>query len=120
MTSAGLAVLEVAVDIFGDIWCNQGLVAMGRPHEQQLPVPAQMSVHEQFALTACQAVEALRSGRLSAEAYAATLIARAESLASLNSLIALNKAGALAAARKIDALRAAAAHFRRWPACRSS
>jgi mandelamide amidase len=65
------------------------------------PVPAS----EQLALTASQAVEAIRTGRLSAEAYMTTLIARAEQFADLNSLIALNRIGALAAARKVDSLR---------------
>ena len=68
--------------------------------------PGPMSSPEQLALTATQAVEAIRSGRLSAEVYTTTLIARAEQLSDLNSLILLNKTGALAAARKIDAMRA--------------
>ena len=68
--------------------------------------PAPLSASEQLALTASQAVEAIRTGRLSAEAYMTTLIARAEQLSDLNSLITLNKIGALAAARKVDSLRA--------------
>jgi mandelamide amidase len=58
-------------------------------------------------MSAAQAVAAIRDGRVSAEAYVQTLIARAEQLKDLNSLITLNKAGALAAARKIDAARSA-------------
>ena len=57
---------------------------------------------EQSALTASQAVEAIRTGRLSAEAYMMTLISRAEQLSDLNSLITLNKIGAMAAARKVE------------------
>jgi mandelamide amidase len=68
-----------------------------------------MSIDEQLALTASQAVAAIRDGRLTAEDYLTTLIARAEQLADLNSLITLNKAGALAGARRIDALRASGA-----------
>ena len=40
-----------------------------------------------------------------------TLIARAEQLSDLNSLIMLNRAGALAAARKVDASRASGAQL---------
>ena len=68
-----------------------------------------MSTSDQLSLTATEAVDAIRSGRLSAEEYMATLIARAERLSELNSLITLNKAGALAAARKVDAARASGA-----------
>src|SRR5688572_18297449 len=58
-------------------------------------------------MSAAQAGAAIRDGRVSAEAHVQTLIARAEQLRDLNSLITLNKAGALAAARKIDAARSA-------------
>ncbi len=63
------------------------------------------STAEQLAMTSTQALAAMRSGSLSAEAYATTLIARAEALKGLNTLIVLDKAGALAAARKVDAMR---------------
>jgi len=66
-----------------------------------------MSVADQLALTSSQAVAAIRAGSLSAEAYVTTLIARAEALKDLNALITLNKAGALTAARNIDAMRKA-------------
>ena len=62
------------------------------------------TVDEQLALTATQAVAAIQSGRLQATDYVATLLARAAALSSLNSLTALNMEGALAAARRIDAL----------------
>lgn len=71
--------------------------------------PAPLSSTEQVELTASQAVQAIRDGRLSAETYTATLVARAEALTDLNGLIFLNKAGALTAARRIDALRASGA-----------
>jgi Asp-tRNA(Asn)/Glu-tRNA(Gln) amidotransferase A subunit family amidase len=58
-------------------------------------------------MSAAQAVAAIRDGRISAEAYVEILIARAEALKDLNTLITLNKAGALAAARRIDAARKA-------------
>jgi mandelamide amidase len=60
-------------------------------------------------LTSVQAIAAIRDGSLSAEAYVTTLIARAEALRDLNALIVLDQAGALAAARKIDTLRACGA-----------
>ena len=69
--------------------------------------PAPMTGVEQLALTSVQAVAAIKSGSLSAEAYVTTLIARAEALTGLNALITLNKAGALVAARNIDAMRKA-------------
>jgi mandelamide amidase len=68
-----------------------------------------MSTRQQLDLDASQAVGAIRSGRLSAEAYASTLIARAQQLSMLNSLISLNESGAMAAARRVDALRASGA-----------
>ncbi|ASW01250.1 indoleacetamide hydrolase [Paraburkholderia aromaticivorans] len=66
------------------------------------------TVDEQLALTATQAVAAIQSGRLSAADYVATLLARATALSSLNALTTLDLDGALAAARRIDALPAEA------------
>lgn len=65
------------------------------------------STDEQLAMTASDAVNAIRNGSLTAEAYVTTLLARAEKLADLNSIITLNKDGALAAAKNIDASRRA-------------
>jgi indoleacetamide hydrolase len=62
------------------------------------------TVDRQLELTACEAVEAIRSGQLKAADYAATLIARAGALANLNALTVLDVEGALSAARRIDAL----------------
>jgi Asp-tRNA(Asn)/Glu-tRNA(Gln) amidotransferase A subunit family amidase len=62
------------------------------------------TVDEQLALTACEAVAAIQTGKLRATDYAATLLARAAALASLNALTVLNMEGALAAAQRIDAL----------------
>ncbi|WP_239482770.1 indoleacetamide hydrolase [Paraburkholderia sp. C35] len=66
-----------------------------------------MSKSDQLQLTATQAVTFIRDGRLSAAAYMLTLLDRAEHLAGLNTLISLNRDGALAAAREVDAKRAA-------------
>ena len=65
-----------------------------------------LSKADQLGLTASQAVEAISTGRLSAEAYVTTLVAQAEEFSHLNSLITLNKSGALAAAKAVDAKRA--------------
>ena len=65
------------------------------------------TVDEQAELTATQAVDAIRAGRLTATEYVATLLARAEALSNLNALTALDVEGALAAAHRIDALGAA-------------
>ena len=54
-----------------------------------------------------QAVDAIRSGRIPAQTYMRTLIARAEQMKHLNAFITLNADGALAAAQKIDAMVAA-------------
>ena len=64
----------------------------------------QWTVDEQLALTATQAVTAIQSGRLNATDYVATLLARAAALDSLNAFTALDMEGALAAAKRIDAL----------------
>lgn len=63
-----------------------------------------MNPAEQAELTASQAVDAIKSGRLSAELYVKTLLERARKLADLNSMISLNEGAALAAARNIDSL----------------
>lgn len=68
-----------------------------------------MTSARQLALTSAQAIAAIRDGSLDAETYVTTLIARAEALRDLNALIVLDKAGALAAARKIDTLRGSGA-----------
>ena len=66
-----------------------------------------MSGDQQLALTATQAVAAMKAGTLTATAYVTTLIARARSVAKLNAMISLDEAGALVAAKQIDADRAA-------------
>ncbi len=66
------------------------------------------TVDEQLALSATQAVAAIQSGRLQATDYVATLLARAAALETLNALTVIDLDGALAAARRIDALSAEA------------
>lgn len=56
-------------------------------------------------LTAVEALAAFERGTLSCEAYVQALLARADALRSLNSWITLNAAGALEAARAVDAAR---------------
>lgn len=65
------------------------------------------TVDEQLALSATEAVAAIQSGRLNATDYVATLLARAAALSTLNALTVIDLDGALAAARRIDALSAA-------------
>jgi indoleacetamide hydrolase len=55
-----------------------------------------------LALTATEAVAAIRRGDITAEAYAKTLLARAEAFKRLNAYIVLNRSGLLAAARAVD------------------
>jgi mandelamide amidase len=66
-----------------------------------------LTADEQLALTATQALAAYKAGSLTATAYVTTLIHRAKSLSDLNALITLDEAGALAAAKQVDADRAA-------------
>lgn len=63
-----------------------------------------LTVDEQLALTATEAVAAIHAGRLKAIDYVATLLARAAALEQLNALTALAMEGALDQARRIDAL----------------
>lgn len=63
-----------------------------------------LTVDEQLALTASEAVAAIHAGRMTAHDYTSTLLARAEALANLNALTSLEADQALAAARRIDAL----------------
>lgn len=67
--------------------------------------PPPLTVAEQLSLTAVQAVDAIKSGRLLAETYMTTVIARAKALSDLNAVLALDEAGAMSAARAIDSRR---------------
>lgn len=62
------------------------------------------TIDEHLALTATEAVAAIRTRRLLATDYVATLLARAGALSNLNAFITLNIEGALTAAKRIDAL----------------
>ncbi len=68
---------------------------------------AALTVDEQLALTATQALTAYKAGSLTATAYVTNLIQRAKSLSDLNAMITLDEVGALAAAKQVDADRAA-------------
>ena len=68
---------------------------------------AALSADEQLALTATQALAAYKAGSLTATAYVTNLINRAKSLSDLNGMISIDEAGALAAAKQVDADRAA-------------
>ncbi len=68
---------------------------------------AALTADEQFALTASQALAAYKAGTLTATTYVTNLINRAKSLSDLNAMITIDEAGALAAAKQVDADRAA-------------
>ena len=68
---------------------------------------AALTAQEQLDLTATQVLAAYKAGSLTAKAYVSTLLARAKSLSDLNAMIYLDEAGALAAAKQVDADRAA-------------
>ncbi len=62
---------------------------------------------EQLNLTASEAVAALKAGKMTATEYVTNLINRAKSLSDLNAMISIDESGALAAAKQVDADRAA-------------
>jgi len=68
--------------------------------------PAAMSAADMRELSAVEALAAFDRGTLSSETYVHALLARADTLRSLNSWITLNAVGALEAARAVDAARA--------------
>lgn len=59
---------------------------------------------ELLALTSTEAVAAIQAGRLLATEYLTVLLTQAAAMSNLNSLIELNAKGALAEAKRIDAL----------------
>lgn len=61
----------------------------------------------QLNLSATQVLAAYKAGRLTATAYVTTLIARAKALTDLNAMIHIDEAGAMAAAKQVDADRVA-------------
>jgi Asp-tRNA(Asn)/Glu-tRNA(Gln) amidotransferase A subunit family amidase len=67
--------------------------------------PPLLSTAQQLMLTASEVVLAIRDGRMTAEAYVTTLLARAKQLAGLNAILFLNESAALTAAKVIDAQR---------------
>ena len=68
---------------------------------------APLSESAQLELTATQVLAAYKAGTLTATAYVTHLINRAKSLSELNAMISLDEVGALAAAKQVDADRAA-------------
>src|SRR6476469_1653656 len=62
-----------------------------------------------IAMTSSEAIAAIRSGRMSAERYVTAALDRAERLRDLNALIAIDRPGAIAQARRVDAMRASGA-----------
>lgn len=89
-----------AATVFGGV--GVGLTACGGDSGV-----AALTADEQLALTATQALNAYKAGSLTATAYVTNLIQRANSLTDLNAMITIDKDGALAAAKKVDADRAA-------------
>lgn len=64
---------------------------------------------EMLAMTSAEAIVAIRSGRMSAEAYVGSCLDRAERVRDLNAFIVLDRTGSIAQARRVDALRAGGA-----------
>jgi len=62
---------------------------------------------EMLAMGSAEAIAAIRSGRMSAERHVGAALDRAERIRSLNAFIAVDRAGAIARARRIDAMRTA-------------
>lgn len=72
-----------------------------------LTLPAPLSESAQLELTATQVLAAYKAGTLTATAYVTSLIDRAKTLQDLNAMITLQASAALAAAKRVDAERAA-------------
>ena len=66
-----------------------------------------LSSQEQQDLTATQVLAAYKAGSLTATTYVSNLIARAKALSDLNAMIYIDEAGAMAAAKQVDADRSA-------------
>ena len=64
---------------------------------------------EMLAMSSSEAIAAIRGGRMSAERYVTVAVDRAERLRDLNAFIAIDRAGAIAQARRVDAMRAGGA-----------
>ena len=71
--------------------------------------PAPMTETSMQEMTAADALARIRSGRMSAEGYVVAMLDRAERLKDLNALISVDRAGAIAQARKVDQMRASGA-----------
>ena len=67
------------------------------------------SESEMVAMTSSEAIDAIRTGRMSVERYVVAALDRAERLRDLNAFIAIDRAGAIAQARRVDAMRASGA-----------
>ena len=71
--------------------------------------PAPMAETTMQEMTASDALSRIRSGKLSAEAYVGAMLDRAERLKGLDALISIDRDGAIAQAKKVDAMRAGGA-----------
>ena len=60
-----------------------------------------------LSLGAGELVQAIKAGRVKAESYMSAVIAQAKAMNDLNALISMDEAAAMAAARQVDADRAA-------------
>ena len=64
---------------------------------------------DMIAMGSAEAIASIRSGRMSAERYVTAALDRAERVRELNAFIAIDRAGAIAQARRVDAARAGGA-----------
>ena len=71
--------------------------------------PSPMTETTMQEMTASDALSRIRSGRLLAEAYVTAMLDRAERLKGLDALISIDREGAIAQAKKVDAMRASGA-----------
>lgn len=94
--------LKSAAMIAGASSFSVSLVGCGGGDEDDV-----LGEEQLVALTASQAVNAMATGRVSAESYVRTLLLRAQRLSNLNAFIALNTEAAIAAAQAIDVRRKA-------------
>ncbi len=71
--------------------------------------PPLMTEGAMQAMSSADALSRIRAGRLSAEAYVGAMLDRAERLRGLDALIVIDRPGAIAQARKVDAMRSSGA-----------
>lgn len=91
----------------GAITAGIALASTDRQAHGRTHIRNSLTAGMQLELTATQVLDAYKAGRLTATGYVSTLLNQARTMADLNAMIYMDEAGALAAAKQVDADRAA-------------